>query len=66
MHSPPMKRRYYQISAFGSGSCPLLQFNFLDAVPDQNVDAAYAWSEENAPLQRKAQLFSNIIAVMIR
>ncbi len=61
-----MKRQYYRISLYGSGSCPLLQFNFLDAVPDKDVDAAYAWSEENAPLQRKDRLFSNIIAVMIR
>ncbi|WP_370073154.1 class 1b ribonucleoside-diphosphate reductase subunit beta [Escherichia coli] len=25
-------------------------------MPDKDVDAAYAWSEENAPLQRKAQI----------
>ncbi len=32
----------------------------------KDVDAAYARSEENAPLQRKLRLFSNIIAGMIR
>ncbi len=66
MHSRLMKKRYYRISALWNGSCPLLQFDFLDAVPDQRCHAAYAWSEENAPLQRKAQIISNIIAGMIR
>ncbi len=66
MHSRLMKKRYYRNQLYGSGSCPLLQFDFLDAMQTKDVDAAYAWSEENAPLQRKLRLFSNIIAVMIR
>ncbi len=66
MRSRLMKRQYYRISALWRRSCPLLQFDFLDAVPDQRCRSAYAWSEENAPLQRKAQIIQNIIAVMIR
>ncbi len=66
MHSPPMKRRIIKYQLYGSGSCPLLQFNFSTLCQTKDVDAAYAWSEENARCSEKHRLFSNIIAVMIR
>ncbi len=35
---------------------PALTVRFLTLCQTKDVDAAYAWSEENAPLQRKAQI----------
>ncbi len=61
-----MKRRYYRISALWKRFMPLLQFDFLDAVPDQRCRCRLRWSEENAPLQRKAQIIQQHYPVIIR
>ncbi|XPE67527.1 ribonucleotide-diphosphate reductase subunit beta [Shigella flexneri] len=57
MHSRLMKKRYYRISALWKTVHPHSYSSIFSTLcQTKDVDAAYAWSEENAPLQRKAQI----------
>ncbi len=52
-----MKKRYYRISAlWKTVHARSYSSIFSTLCQTKDVDAAYAWSEENAPLQRKAQI----------
>ncbi len=61
-----MKKRYYRISALWKRFMPALQFDFLDAMPDQRCRCRLRLDEENAPLQRKAQIIQQHYRGVIR
>ncbi|XNN28367.1 ribonucleotide-diphosphate reductase subunit beta [Escherichia coli] len=64
--TPDERSGIIEYQLYGSGSCPADSSIFSTLCQTKDVDAADAWSEENAPLQRKVDMISYIIAVMIR